>query len=83
MSPITPYANEAHSLQIGELTIENRVDQVALYGSAHLTKDKAGLQHARELKAIIDAVVASLEADKSLPDKITLKPTDQVDNPFK
>lgn len=83
MSPITPYANEADFLQIGELTIENRLDQVALYGSVQLTKDKVGLQHARDLKAIIDAVIVTLEADKNLLDRIPLNSTDQVDNPFK
>jgi hypothetical protein len=83
MSAIAPYANEAETLEIGELTIENRLDQVELYGSIQLTRDKAGLEQARQLKQILDAVVATLEADKHLPDKISFKPTDEVDNPFK
>lgn len=82
MSPIHPYANEADSLEIGGLTIENRLDQVAVYGDIQFTKDKAGLQQAKALKAIVDAVVQVLEADKNLPEKIECKPTDQVDNPF-
>jgi hypothetical protein len=83
MSSIKPYTNEADSIEIGDLTIENRLDQVSMYGDIQLTKDKVGLQQAKELKAIIDAVVKALEAEKNLPDHITFKPTDQVDNPFK
>lgn len=83
MPTMTPYSNDAASIQIDELTVENNPDRVAVYGSVQLTKDKIGLKHARELKAIIDAVVTSLEADNHLPDKITIKPGDQVDNPFK
>jgi hypothetical protein len=83
MSSIIPYGNEADALEIGDLTIENRLDQVSLYGELQLTKDKQGLRQAKELKAIVDAVVAALEAEKYLPERITFKPTDQVDNPFK
>jgi hypothetical protein len=83
MSPIVPYANEADALEIGDLTIENRLDQVSIYGEIQLTKDKQGLRHAKKLKAIIDAVVKALEAEKNLPEHITFKPTDEVDNPFK
>lgn len=83
MSSITPYANEAEALEIGDLTIENRLDQVSLYGEIQLTKDQQGLRHAKELKAIVDAVVQALEAQPHLPEHITFKPTDQVDNPFK
>jgi hypothetical protein len=83
MSSITPYANESDALEIGDLTIENRLDQVSLYGEIRLTKDKQGLRHAKELKAIIAAVVKVLEAEKNLPERIMLKSTDEVDNPFK
>jgi hypothetical protein len=37
-----PYANEEDSLQIGDLTLENRVDRISLYGSLDLTLDKDG-----------------------------------------
>jgi hypothetical protein len=83
MSAIKPYADEADSLEIGDLTVENRLDQVSIYGEIQLTKDKQGLQKAKELKAIVDAVVKALEAEKNLPERITFKPTDEVDNPFK
>lgn len=80
---LQPFQNESQSVSIGELTIENRVDQVELYGSLAITRDKAGLQRARELKAVVDATLAQLEAATDLPEQIELRPTDSVDNPFK
>ncbi len=82
-TPLHPFQNESQSLNIGELTVENRVDQVELYGSLAITRDKAGLQRARELKAVVDATLAQLEAATDLPEQIELRPTDHVDNPFK
>lgn len=82
MPVITPYANESESLAIGDLTIENRLDQVALYGAIQFTKDKPGLEQARQIKAIVDAVVQALEAEPTLPDHVPVQPTQTVKNPF-
>lgn len=82
MATFEPYRNEEDSLSIGELTIENRLDQVALYGAVQITKDQSGLRQAQALKAVVDAVVDALEAEKALPEHISFKPTDRVDNPF-
>ncbi len=81
MPTIQPFQNEEDALSIGELTIENRLDKVALYGSLNITKDKAGLLLAENLKELLDATVAALKAE-TLPDQIALQPTDSVDNPF-
>lgn len=77
----SPYKNEADCVQISELTIENRVDRVSVYGSIDLTRDKAGLAATRELKRIIDATLTELEKS-DLPDKITLAAPETVENPF-
>jgi hypothetical protein len=80
---IAPFANESESLGIGDLTIENRSDRISIYGSIDITRDKAGLEHARNLKAVLDKVVQVMESDKNLPDRIT--PPDmsnEVVNPF-
>lgn len=82
-TPLQPFQNESQSISIGELTVENRIDQLELYGSLAITRDKAGLLLARELKAVVDATLAQLEAATDLPDRIALRPTDSVDNPFK
>jgi hypothetical protein len=80
---ISPFANESESLSIGDLTIENRTDRIAIYGSIDLTRDRAGLAHARMLKAVLDKVVQVLENEKNLPDKIVPPDmTDEVANPF-
>ena len=83
MPALDPFSNEADSIMIDDLTVENRLDRLELYGSVQITKDKAGLKVAEELKALIDAAVAALRADKSLPDHIPIAPTQKVENPFK
>ncbi len=81
--PLKPFENESDSWSIDQLTIENRVDQLEIYGSLSVTRDKVGLERALRLKDIIDAAVEALQDDAALPDRITFKPTDSVDNPFK
>jgi hypothetical protein len=78
---INPYKNESESLQIGGLTVENRLDRVSIYGSLDITRDKVGLTIARQLKEIVDLTLAELEKSE-LPEKITLTPEETVDNPF-
>ncbi len=80
---LRPFENEQDSLVIDALTIENRVDQLEIYGSLAITRDKIGLVHALQLKQILDAAVSALQHDPALPDQIAFKPSDQVDNPFK
>ena len=83
MPTFDPYADDAASLDIGELTLENGRDRIAVYGSLDLTRDKAGLKRARALKAVLDAVVGHLEAAHDLPDTVPEPdaPT-SVANPF-
>ena len=80
---LRPFENEQDSLVIDALTIENRVDQLEIYGSLAITRDKIGLVHALQLKQILDAAVSALQHDPALPDQIAFKPSDQVNNPFK
>lgn len=68
MTKLTPFADDAASISIGELTVENGTDRIALYGSLDLTRDKQGLAHARALMALLDQAIQHLEADKGLPD---------------
>ncbi|USX11496.1 hypothetical protein NHH88_17430 [Oxalobacteraceae bacterium OTU3CAMAD1] len=76
-----PYANESDVLNIGHLTIENRVDRITVSGDVDLTADLAGLDYARALHQLLGEVVASLEA-RELPDKLPAPPTKTVANPF-
>ncbi len=81
MTDFIPFQNEEDTINIGELTIENRLDRLSLYGSLQITKDKAGLALAESLKSLLDATVSALKAE-TLPDHITVQATDSVDNPF-
>jgi hypothetical protein len=76
-----PYANEADTFQIGDLTVENRLDRISLFGSLDITLDKEGLKRAKELKLLVDAMLAEL-GKRALPKKIALLSTETVDNPF-
>jgi len=77
-----PFADEAVALRIGGLTAENLLDRVSLWGNLDLTRDRAGLQRARELRALLDAVVAALEGE-ALPERgAPSEPPSTVKNPF-
>ena len=78
---INPFQNESDILQLGDLTIENRVDRVSFYGSLDITRDKIGLENAQQLKSIIEMIVGEIESSE-LPDQIAIEPTDTVNNPF-
>jgi hypothetical protein len=76
-----PYANEADVLNVGNLTIENRLDRITMSGDVDLTLDKRGLAAARELHALLGDVVAQLER-RELPDVLPAPETKTVNNPF-
>ncbi|MDN4053920.1 hypothetical protein QPK32_12605 [Massilia sp. YIM B02763] len=76
-----PYENEADVVEVGNLTLENRVDRITISGDVDLTADRRGLEQARLLQALLARVVASLEA-KDLPDRLPPPEVNTVDNPF-
>jgi hypothetical protein len=76
-----PYANESDVLQVGHLTLENRLDRITMSGDIDLTADKAGLEAARLLHALLGEVVAKLEG-QALPDRLPPPDVHSVDNPF-
>ncbi|MBO1908048.1 hypothetical protein J4G37_24550 [Microvirga sp. 3-52] len=78
-----PFSDDSASLSIGEFTIENGTEKVALYGSLDVMRDKNGLKQAKALKAAVDAIVKALEQDKALPDESgPAETSQQVKNPF-
>ena len=62
-----PFVDDATVLQVGGITIENGIDRVSLSGSLDFGRDRQGLDHARALRAALDAIVSVLEADEHLP----------------
>ena len=83
MAELQPFQNESDTLQIGEMTIENRTDQLEIYGSLAITRDKVGLELALRLKALLDATVAELQKQNGLPEQVVYNGVDSVENPFK
>ena len=76
-----PYANESDVLQIGGLTVENRVDRITIAGDIDLTLDQAGLADTRALHKLLSDVLAKLEA-ADLPDRLPPPDVQSVANPF-
>lgn len=83
MTKLTPFADDAASIGIDKLTIENGKEKLSLYGSIDITRDREGLQRALALKAIVDQAVHALTSDPALPQRLPPfeKPT-TVKNPF-
>lgn len=81
MSEFKPFQNESQSIAIGNLTIENRLDKISLFGDIDISRDKEGLARGRLLLTLIESVVASLESVE-LPDAISVAATQNVSNPF-
>lgn len=81
MPQFEPFKDEATVLTLDELTVENRLDRVEIYGSLQITRDKAGLALARELKNVLDAAVRALEME-ALPERTATRPAEKVRNPF-
>jgi len=79
---ITPFENEEEVITIQELTLENRLDRVSIYGSVDITKDQQGLEYAFALKRQIDTIVEYLKK-QALPEKISVENVaKEVENPF-
>ena len=81
LTSLIPFSNESQVIQLDSLQIENRSDRVTLSGDLDLTKDKAGLTKALELKALVDSVVQTLQHSE-LPDHVQLDPIGRINNPF-
>jgi hypothetical protein len=83
MTRLHPYQNETESISFGTLTIENRVDRVTVYGNLDVTREKAGLANARQLREIMELIVRALETAPDLPDQVgPPKATKTIKNPF-
>jgi hypothetical protein len=76
------FQNEYESEQLGDLTIENRMDCVNIYGMIALKRTDKGLQEALALKSMIDDIIASIRlSDRN--HQTTARLTDTIENPWK
>lgn len=81
MTEFRPFAEGADSVGIGNLTVEDAGDAVALYGSLTIEATKGGLEKAERLLAIATATVAKLRA-MDLPDALPEANVSMRANPF-
>lgn len=72
------------SLSLGNLTVETATDQITIYGDLDIRRDRVGLERARHLRDLLNAVIASLEKEEThLPDEAApFPPAPRYKNPF-
>lgn len=81
---IKPFAEDEGVSAVGGLSVENGTARVVISGSIEIARDAQGLERARELKRLMDALVAELEAGGE-PQQLAQAPqsaVDEIDNPF-
>lgn len=78
------FNNESEVSEIGNLSIENRLDRISVHGDLDITLDKDGLLKARSLYLMFRGIMMTLEykmnAQAGLP---VMAEVSEVDNPFK
>ncbi|ENV85586.1 hypothetical protein F940_01809 [Acinetobacter radioresistens NIPH 2130] len=77
-----PFENGTESSAIYDLTLENQLDCVNIYGNLQITKDQQGLQAAKKLQAFMNDLVQALEQAQPLPEQIERQPEHEIENPF-
>ena len=78
-----PFGPDAQVQTIEQMTVENDPARVSVYGRLDITPDRTGLDNARALAALLDAVIARLEAEPGLPDHAQVASrTHSMTNPF-
>ncbi len=78
-----PFADDASVQTFGALTFENGSTRIALHGSTEITRDRAGLARARQLRDLLAAIASALEG-ADLPETVTetAEAPEVVRNPF-
>lgn len=82
---IKPFEDDATALTLGELSIENGTQAIAIHGSLDLTRDRDGLEKARLLAELFSAAVRIMEQEGDhLPERIDDATDGEgvVDKPF-
>lgn len=76
------FENDTASHAIQDLTLENGLDRINVYGNLQISKDQQGLAAAKVLQAFLNDVVAQLENAEHLPEQIELDDGNEIENPF-
>lgn len=75
------FENESDNAEIGDMTIENRLDRVEIYGSLAITLDREGEALLVKLESLVAGMRRAFDARPDLPDKIALQAPGTLDNP--
>jgi hypothetical protein len=73
------------NIQGDALSVTNGTTRIVISGTLELTRDQRGLRAALALKQSLDSVVAALQAQADLPERIKDEPDAKpgvIDNPF-
>jgi len=73
------------NIQGDALSVTNGTTRIVISGTLELTRDQRGLKAALALKQSLDSVVAALQAQADLPERIKDEPDAKpgvIDNPF-
>lgn len=65
----SPFRNDEDSLRIGALTVENGRERITLQGRLEITRDREGLEAARELMEVLSLTMLEL-AHTDLPERL-------------
>ena len=77
-----PFQVGTESHAIHDLTIENGLDHINIYGNLQIGKDQQGLNAAKTLQALLNQVVSALEHEQNLPEKVQVQNEKEIENPF-
>ena len=77
-----PFENGTESHSIHDLTLENDLDRVSVYGNLQIGKDQAGLEAAKALQHYLNEIVMYLEKQTDLPAQIENQDENEIENPF-
>lgn len=81
-SMFKPFEQGTESHSIHDLTLENDLDRISIYGNLQITKDQEGLAAAKALQLYVNAIVTQLEQSGNLPEKIETQSENEIENPF-
>lgn len=59
-----PFQNEYEMAEIDEITIENQLDHISIYGELTITKNKEGLKKAKLLQENLINIIKELNNNK-------------------
>ncbi|SPL70234.1 hypothetical protein [Acinetobacter stercoris] len=77
-----PFEKGDESSSIYDLTLENQLDRINIYGNLQITKDQQGLKTAEALQVFINDVVKALQSEANLPERIQQQNIKEIENPF-